>query len=235
LARIELRRRILSDEVTRGVLAGVALAAFGVWVASAVGAPPTVTGGTAQERSVLLAALQRLKTDGVSARISSNKPAWAQKEIGPGLSFAGRADPESQWKEEIAAGVYAAHGLKLNWFEFRAPRFVKYAGPVYPIRRKLAPIPARRLVAAIRYAAMQARVRLEGVELLKPMGYAPVVTIRVLKPQAFQRRGGIRLPYNQVEGFFVIYRNGSGRVYARGGSAPRMGMGAGSIPGSVHG
>ena len=78
-------------------------------------------------------------------------------------------------------------------------------------------------------------MRLEGVELLKPMGYAPVVTIRVSNPQAFQRRGGIRLPYNLVEGFFVIYRNGSGRIYARGGTAARMGMGAGSVPGSMHG
>ncbi len=74
-------------------------------------------------------------------------------------------------------------------------------------------------------------MRLDDVELLRPMGYAPVITIRVRKPAAFQRQGGIAWPQrnHRIEGFFLICRDARGQVYARGGGAFRLWTGAGFI------
>jgi hypothetical protein len=79
------------------------------------------------------------------------------------------------------------------------------------------------------------------IELLRPLAFAPVVTITVPDRARFVHSGGLHvaalLNYQKprVEGIFLIARDAKGHVWSRGGSAIRLGTGAGTWPGSTHG
>lgn len=123
--------------------------------------PPRVAGGNAQQRRVLLTSLRLLKARDISVTIGHSSPAGTSGEVN--LSFEGRNDAESQWKDEIAAGVYAAHGFKLTWLEIPS----RGGAGIHPVRGPLDPISTTQLREAIREAARRARVQVATIQLLR--------------------------------------------------------------------
>jgi hypothetical protein len=66
-------------------------------------------------------------------------------------------------------------------------------------------------------------------------------TITVPDRRRFEREGGLHvqslLDYSKLraEGIFLIARDTRGHIWSRGGTAIRLGTGAGTLPGSIHG
>src|SRR5713226_439695 len=115
-----------------------------------------VRGGTASQRRVLVEALTALRARRLSVEIS-NLPATHGRQRQ--LIFSGVSDPESQWKAEVAAGVFAAHGFRLTWITDGSGtiRYKRVVGP-------FAAATKTQVVEAIMQAAHADGVRLDRIE-----------------------------------------------------------------------
>jgi len=144
---------------------------------------------------------------------------------------------EAQWKGYIAASVYAARGNPL-----RSVRLVR-PGPIgnvtlhfpavncacaYPGMnrlRKIRPATRPEVVQAIRGAAQREGARVDCIELLHPLTYAPIVTVTAPHPRRFLRQAKATLLvqrlYRRIEGAYIIVRGPGGRVFANGGYTGR--------------
>ena len=150
------------------------------------------------------------------------------------LTFLGRSDPESQWKDEVAVGVFFAHGFPAAWVAIPGMGVGTFTW------HGVDAIGKRRFRRAFGRAARAAHVRINHITFLKPRALAPVVTVTPKRPQVFLHHG-LRLgslldgSHPRIEGVFLIVKGRDGHVISRGGSATRIGGGAGTWPGSAHG
>jgi hypothetical protein len=144
---------------------------------------------------------------------------------------------EAQWRGYVAASVYAAHGYPL-----RSVRLVR-PGPIgdvtlgfpavncacsYPGMHRLGkikPASRREVVRAIDSAARRSGARIDGLQLLHPMAYAPVIVVSPRHPRNFVRLAGaprlVQALYRRIEGAFIFVRGKGGRVIASGGYTGR--------------
>jgi hypothetical protein len=212
-------------------------AAHGDDLAHAAHPAPRVVGGDAAERRALGEILDSLKISAGRVEIARGPmAATGYRGHRKTLMFRGPSDAESQWKDEVAAGVYLARGFQAAWVGIpgrgSGSFHVSWGGR---------PMAKRDLIPALRRAARTSGARINRIEFLKPFRLAPVVSITVADAAAFTRRGGLRMSWAytrshaRLEGIFLIVRNKQGRVIARGGTAFRVGTGAGVWLGSDHG
>jgi hypothetical protein len=207
-------------------LLATVLVAATVSVGTAVGATPP--------QHVLSDALHAMDAHGF----------WMSVERGGRTVVVHRASSnEAKWKAFIAAGVYAAHGFPLRWIRVgrQAPGYrypfvscacsaAQHPGPapkVYPVTKGI-------LLKALRRAVRGSGARLDRIELLHPLGYAPVVTVTAHKPRHFigssvfwTRAFRYRMfsgPHRRVEGMLLIVRDSSGHVVATSGFTTRSGL-----------
>jgi hypothetical protein len=171
---------------------------------------------------VLADALQAMQTRGTSVRVEHG---------GRKLVFRGAVSPLAQWKAYVVAGVYAARGFPLRSVGIRG---VTLGYPAVdcmcfrPGSHRVGRFPAasrRRVVALLESAARKVGARIDRLELLHPLAYAPVVTVTVRDPRRFVRRDlearlGVPL-LAKVEGFWVTVRGPRGRIFASGGVTVR--------------
>ncbi len=219
----------------RVILVSALVGALGV-VASAVA---DVSGGTPTQRHVLIASLSALKAGGISVEISPHPKELSLRyhRHERTLIFSGAFDAESQWKSLIAAGVFAARGIGLTWVSVRSGGIARY----HHVAGRFDPATRAEVVRTINRAADAAGVRVDAITLFHPLTFAPVVTITVPDRKRFERQGGLRVEAlldhskPRVEGVFLIARDRHGHVWSRGGIAVRLGTGAGTWPGSIHG
>lgn len=228
----------------RGVLLAFALscplALSGVGATATLGStaaqnppPARVTGGTLPQRRALNDVLDSLRTHGTRVEIAPG-PRAGYRGHRTTLTFIGPSDPESQWKDEIAVGVFFARGFPAAWIA------IPGWGAGTLTWHGVEAIGKAGFLRTFRRAARAAHARIDRIEFLKPRALAPVVTLTAERPHAFQRRG-LRLgalvdgSHPRLEGLFLIVKNAAGRVLSRGGGAIRVGAGAGTMPGSEHG
>jgi hypothetical protein len=189
-------------------------------VAAAVG---TGSAPAAAGRNPVLAdALHAMRTHGVSVRIEHG---------GRRLVFKGAVSPLAQWKAYVAAGVYAARGFPLRSVriggvtsDYPAANCACYRPGIHRVGRFPA-APRRRVLALLESASRRVGARIDRIELLHPLAYAPMVTVTVRDPRRFVRRDlearlGIPL-LAKVEGFWVTVRGPRGRVFLNGGVTVR--------------
>ena len=147
------------------------------------------------------------------------------------------ASHEAQWKAYIAASVYAAHGYPLHSIRLVRPKplgDVTLGFPAvncacsYPGIHQLArvrPASRREVVGAVDAAAQREGARIDRIELLHPLAYAPVITVTARDPKRFLRLGKATLLvqklYKRIEGAYVLVRDANGRVVASGGYTRR--------------
>jgi hypothetical protein len=203
------------------VVAATVLVATTATVVSAFAATP--------RQRVLANALRAMHSRGVSARIVNH---------GHTLVFEGASSNEAQWKAHVAAGVFAARGFPIvslrvgeltEGFPYHCCAYhsrIPSAGYRLRLARR------DRVVAAIRRATRPG-VRIDRIQLLRPLGYAPVVTVTARNPQRFINRGGLARDLGpaaqRTEGVFVIVRGPRARVFATGGISFRSGYAFGSV------
>jgi hypothetical protein len=204
------------------VVATFLLAASATLVGSAAAA-------TTPQHRVLADALHAMQARGVSVRIVNH---------GRTLVFEGARSNEAQWKAHVAAGVLAARGFSIlslrvggltEGFPYHCCAYhsrIPSAGYRLRLARR------DRVVAAIRQAA-RSGARIDRIQLLRPLGYAPVVTVTARDPQRFVNRGGLARVLGpaaqRTEGVFVIVRGPRGGVFATGGIAFRSGYAFGNV------
>jgi hypothetical protein len=230
-------RVICQAALSKPVYLPVLAIAFGVIASAApAGAPgPPVSGGTSAERRALGSALASLHIRTTRVEIAPG-PGHGYPGHRITLTFVGPSDALSQWKDEVATGVYLVQGFPARWIT------IPGLGSGHDVlRRGMRTISATRVRHALKLAARRAHVRIDRIQLLKPLLLAPMVTITVRDPHAFARRSGLRLlsllggSHPRLEGIFLIVRDRHGHVISRGGTAVRVGSGAGSWLGSDHG
>jgi hypothetical protein len=210
----------------------LALGAFVVALPAGAAPHPRVIGGTSADRAALAGVLVRLQSSGTRAELAPG-PRAGYRGHRKTLTFLGASDPESQWKDLVAAGVFLALGRPVAWvaipglgagrFSYRGMDAIGRAG----------------FMRALRRAAKRSQVTVDRVVLLKPRALAPVVTVTARHPVSFERKGFELAVLDssppRLEGMFLIVRGPRGHVMTRGGIAVRAGTGAGRWPGSVHG
>ncbi len=218
-------------------LAAVTLAGVVAGLAHAEHPTAQVVGGRPLERQGLARALDRLHVTSGRVEIARGpRPVSGYRGHRKSLTFLGPSDPESQWKDEVAAGVYQARGFQAAWIAIPGLG----AGHFHVVRGGN-PLGRSGVMKALREAARKSRVRIDRVEILKPLRLAPVVSITVRDLAAFESHGGLSLrwaykrSHPRLEGIFLIVRGAHGQVISRGGTAFRVGAGAGNWPGSDHG
>ena len=164
----------------------------------------------------------------------------------PGLAYLDRqgrrvvivsGSQEAQWRGYVAASVYAAHGYPL-----RSVRLVR-PGPIgnvtlgfpavncacaYPGMHRLGkikPASRRQVVRAIDRAASREGARIDQLELLHPLAYAPVIVVSPRHPRDFVRVAGaprlVQALGGRIEGAYIFVRGKGGRVIASGGYTGR--------------
>lgn len=203
-------------------------------MAAATSPSPRVTGGTRPQRSALAEALARLHSHGTRVEIAPG-PRAGYTGHRTTLTFIGPSDPESQWKDEVAVGVYLARGFPARWVVIPGTG----AGH-YSLWHGMEATGKAQFLRTLRRAARESHAQVERVEFLNPRALAVVVTITALRPIVFEREGlplGSLLDgsHPRLEGIFLIVRGPRGHVMTRGGTAFRVGAGAGRWPGSGHG
>jgi len=197
-----------------------------------------VRAGTPAEQRVLATALRALRARSVSVRVSEHARQRA-------LIFNGVSRPEVQWKAEVAAGVFAAHGFALTWIK-DGSGLIRYHDLMrfgQRVPHHVAPATKQQVVASLTTAAQRAGAHLDAIEMLHPLAFAPVVMITVRNPVRFEQRGGLQrerafqslldFAKPRVEGIFLIVRDLRGHVRWRGGLAVRPGIGVGDWPNLV--
>jgi hypothetical protein len=152
---------------------------------------------------------------------------------------------EAQWRGYIAASVYAAHGFPLHSVRLVRP------GPIgdvtlgfpavncacsYPGMHRLGkikPASRRQVVRAIDSAARRSGARIDSLQLLHPLAYAPVIVVSPRDPGNFVRLAGaprlVQALYRRIEGAFIFVRGKGGRVIASGGYTGRSYMVFGEV------
>lgn len=147
------------------------------------------------------------------------------------------ASNEAQWKGYIAASVYAARGNPLHSVELVRPQPLGNVTMRFPAVNcacsrpgmnrlgKLKPASRQQVVHAIETAAKDDGARIDRIELLHPLAYAPVVTVTAHDPKEFLRLG--KAPslvaglMGHIEGAYIIVRSRDGHVVANGGYTGR--------------
>ena len=91
--------------------------------------------------------------------------------------------------------------------------------------RKIRPASRRQVVQAIDKAAERAGARIDHIELLRPLAYAPVIVVSPRHPSTFVRLAGaprlVQAIYRRIEGAYVLVRGKGGRIIASGGYTAR--------------
>jgi hypothetical protein len=144
---------------------------------------------------------------------------------------------EAQWRGYVAASVYAAHGYPLHSVRFVRPRpigDVTLGFPAvncacsYPGMHRLGKVKRasrRQVVRAIDSAARRSGARIDSLQLLHPLAYAPVIVVSPRHPRNFVRLAGaprlVEALYRRIEGAFIFVRGKGGRVIASGGYTGR--------------
>lgn len=146
------------------------------------------------------------------------------------------ASQEAQWKGYVAASVYAARGNPLHSVRLVRPKPFGDVTMGFPAvncacRRpgmnrlgKLKPASRQQVVHAIEMAAKHIGARIDRIELLHPLAYAPIVTVTAHDPKEFLRLG--KAPslvdglMGHIEGTYIIVWS-DGHVVANGGYTGR--------------
>jgi hypothetical protein len=147
------------------------------------------------------------------------------------------AAQEAQWKGYVAASVYAAHGNPIHSVRLVRPKplgDVTLRFPavncscVYPGMNRLSrvrPTSRRQVLRAIEAAAQREGVRIDRIELLHPLAYAPVITVTARHPRRFLRLAKAPMLvdrlYRRIEGAYIFVRGPGGRPVASGGYTAR--------------
>ena len=155
------------------------------------------------------------------------------------------ASQEAEWRGYVAASVYAAKGFPLHSVRLVRPKplgDVTLAFPAvncacsYPgIHRlpKVRPASRQQVVRAIDAAARREGARIDHIELLHPLAYAPIITVTARHPGRFLRLAKaaqlVDKLYKRIEGAYVFVRNGNGRVVASGGYTRRSYVSFGEV------
>jgi len=145
---------------------------------------------------------------------------------------------EAQWKGYIAASVYAARGYPLHSVKLVRPKPMgdvtlgfpavncacAYPG-MHRLRKLKQPATRRQVVQAIDSAARRMGARIDSIELLHPLAYAPVIVVSPRDPHNFVRVAGaprlVQALYRRIEGAYIFVRGKGGRVIANGGYTGR--------------
>jgi hypothetical protein len=199
---------------------------------------PKLIGGSSAERRALARVLRSLHVNSGRVEIARGpRLRTGYRGHRKTLTFAGRADPQSQWKDELASGVYEALGFQAAWVEIPG-----LGAGTFHLSWGGRSMTKREFVQGLRREAREAGARIDQVEFLRPLRLAALVSLTVPDMPGFIRRGGLRLAWTydkshraRLEGIFLIVRSPGGRVISRGGTAFRIGAGSGSWPGSEHG
>lgn len=193
--------------------------------ALATGANPTLL----REKRALRNVLNLLHARRLTTQLVTNSDGTHE------IIFTGASDNQSRWKAEVAAGVIAADGFPVNWVS------VPGSGSLHLPAKRVHVTPAQKapLERAIKAAIKTSPgARIENIEFLRPLAFAPIITIRWPR---FQEPGTINLEsilsyHNaQVEGVFLIVRDARGHIRSQGGIVARLGTGTGTWPGAPHG
>lgn len=144
---------------------------------------------------------------------------------------------EAQWRGYIAASVYAAHGFPLRSVRLLRPGPIGDVTLGFPAVNcacayrgmhqlgKVKPASRRQVVRAIESAARRVGARIDRIDLLHPLAYAPVIVVSPRHPHKFVRLAGapklVQALYRRIEGAFIFVRGKSGRFIASGGYTGR--------------
>jgi hypothetical protein len=147
------------------------------------------------------------------------------------------ASQEAEWRGYVAASVYAARGYPLHSVRLLRPKppgdvtlgfpAVNCAcvGPGLKRLAKVRPASPRQILRAIDGAARRAGARVDRIELLHPLAYAPVIVVTARRPKEFLRLGKaaslVGRLYRRIEGAYVFVRGEGGRLLASGGYTAR--------------
>lgn len=144
---------------------------------------------------------------------------------------------EAQWRGYIAASVYAAHGFPLHSVRLVRPGPIGNVTLGFPAVNcacayrgmhrlgRVKPASRRQVLHAIDSAARRTGARIDGIELLHPLAYAPVIVVSPRHPHRFVRLAGapklVQALYGRIEGAFISVRGKGGRFIASGGYTSR--------------